>query len=192
MEMKNGCINSLAAMLLLLLPLTLFAEGEIYKVVDKDGNVTYTDQRPNSDAQPMDLPPLSVIQTDIQTPAVPAEGALAAETAATPLTVAELRKQFSDFRITRPAPEETFWGTENTVVVTWESKQPIPPEFRVVVFVDGESQPATGGAVNLTLDRGEHKVFAELRDDRNRRIVSTQPVTFFVQQHSVNRSRPGG
>ena len=190
--MKNGWINSVTAMLLLLLPLALYAQGDIYKVVDKDGNVTYTDQRPNADAQPMDLPPLSVIQTDIQTPEVPALDPLAAEDPAASPTPGDLRRQFSDFRITRPAPEETFWGTENSVIVTWESSQPIPPELKVVVFVDGESRQASGGAMSLTLDRGEHKVYAELRDARNRRIVSTEPVTFFVQQHSVNRSRPGG
>jgi hypothetical protein len=192
MEMKNGWINSLAAMLLLLLPLALSAQGQIYKVVDKDGNVIYTDQRPSTDAQPMDLPPLSVIQTDNETPAVPAQDALAAEAPALPLTPGELRRQFSDFRLTRPAPEETFWGTENSVVVAWESSQPIPPAFRVVVFVDGEARPATGGAMDLTLDRGEHKVYAELRDGRNRRIVATDPVTFFIQQHSVNRARARG
>ena len=190
--MKNGLIRSLTAMVFLLLPLVLFAQGEIFKVVDKDGNVTYTDQRPNAEAQPLDLPPLSVIQTDIQTSTVPAQDALAAEDPAAPLTPRDLRKQFSDFRITRPTPEETFWGTENTVVVTWESTAPIPPEFRVVLFVDGTSRPATGGAMNLTLDRGEHSVYAELRDERNRRIVSTEAVTFFIQQHSVNRARRGG
>jgi hypothetical protein len=188
MEMKNGMIRSLTTMAFLLLPLALFAQGQIYKVVDKDGNVTFTDQRPNADAQPMDLPPLSVIQTDVQAPAVPA-----VEDEARPLTPQELRKQFSDFRITRPLAEETFWGTGNSVVVTWESSQPIPPEFLVVLFVDGKSQQGLGsGSMSLVLDRGEHQVFAELRDERKRRIITTPVVTFFVQQQSVNRSRPGG
>jgi len=191
--MKNAMIRSFTTMVFLLLPLALFAQGQIYKVVDKDGNVTFTDQRPNADAQPMDLPPLSVIQTDVQAPAVPAQAAPAVEDEAGPLTPKELRKQFSDFRITRPLAEETFWGTGNTVVVTWESSQPIPPEFQVVLFVDGKSQQGqASGSMSLVLDRGEHQVYAELRDERKRRIITTPVVTFFVQQHSVNRSRPGG
>jgi len=193
--MKNGMIRSLTTMAFLLLPLALFAQGQIYKVVDKDGNVTFTDQRPNADAQPMDLPPLSVIQTDIQTPAVQGQDAEAAGEEARPPTSRDLRKQFSDFRITRPLAEETFWGTENTVVVTWESSQPIPPELQVVLFVDGKSQQGQGsGSMSLVLDRGEHQVYAELRDERKRRIITTPVVTFFVQQHSVNsnRARPRG
>ena len=93
-----------------------------------------------------------------------------------PLTTRELRRQFRDFSITQPLQEETFWGTENTVVVTWGSSAEIPPEMSVMLFVNGEGQkaPAAGSAA-LTLDRGEHQVYAELRDERNRRIVTTRP-----------------
>jgi len=167
-----------------------FTEGEIYKVVDEDGNVTFTDQRPADGSQPMNLPPLSVVETDIQVPEPPAEGsAEAAE--ATPPTSRELKKKYSDFRITKPQQEETFWGTANAVVVTWGSSQTIPPDMTVMLYVNGEAQkaPAVGG-VTLTLERGEHRVYAELRDTRNRRIVTTETVTFFVKQHSANFNRP--
>ncbi|MFB3077232.1 MAG: hypothetical protein ACE1Y4_04415, partial [Lysobacterales bacterium] len=98
---------------------------------------------------------------------------------------------YRDFRITRPLPEETFWGTASTVVVTWGSNIPLTPDLSVRLFVDGEVQvaPATGG-VSLTLERGEHNVSAELRDARGRRIIRTKSVTFFVKQNSVNFSRP--
>lgn len=192
--MSKGMIGTLVALVFLLIPFSACAEGEIFKVVDKDGNVTFTDQRPSADAQPMDLPPLSVISTTPPDtpPAAPAAGALEEEQPAVP-TLSDLRKMYRDFRITRPMPEETFWGTENTVVVTWQSSQPIPPDFRVMVMVDGAPQQATGsGSISLTLERGEHQVSAELRDGRNRRIASTDTVTFFVQQHSVGRNRRGG
>jgi len=192
--MSKGMIGTLVALVFLFIPFSACAEGEIYKVVDKDGNVTFTDQRPSADAQPMDLPPLSVISTDTPdspTPA-PSEGALEDEQPAAP-TLSDLRKMYRDFRITRPMPEETFWGTGNTVVITWQSSQPISPQLRVMVMVDGAAQQATGsGSLSLTLDRGEHQVSAELRDERNRRIASTDTVTFYVQQHSVGRNRRGG
>ncbi len=189
--MKQGMIRKLVPMVCLLLPLTAMAEGEIYKIVDKDGNVTFTDQRPSTNAQPMELPPLSVIETDIQVPdeSAPAGAEEAANTF--PPTPRELRRKYRDFRITSPQPEETFWGTANTVSVTWASSEPISDELTVFLFVDGESQqvPASGSA-ELVLDRGEHQVYAELRDTRNRRITSTEPVTFFVKQYSANFNRP--
>jgi hypothetical protein len=192
-EMHKGMISLLAGFLLLSLPLALHAEGEIYKVVDKDGNVTYTDERPRDGAEPMDLPPLSVIETDIQAPAPAESQARAAEEAREP-TLRDLRRQFQDFRITQPQQEETFWGTANTVVVAWGTAQPVPPELTARLYVDGVAQsvPASG-SISLTLDRGEHQVYAELLDARGRRIVATDTVVFFVKQASVGmRQSPGG
>ena len=189
--MNRGMTWTLAALLALAFPLPATAEGEIYKVVDKDGNVTFTDQRPSDAAQPMDLPPLSVIESGVEVPEPVAEATEAAEAAEVPEpTPRELRRQFADFRITQPAQEETFWGTANTVVVGWGSSQPAPPEMSARLYVDGTPQdvPASGN-LSLTLDRGEHSVYAELLDGRNRRIVTTETVTFFVQQASVNFNR---
>ena len=190
--MKNGMITSLIMLAFLIASPVVFAEGEIYKVVDENGNVTFTDQRPSSDAQPMDLPPLSVIESDAESPAAAATAAQAEAENARPPTPRDLRKLFSDFSITRPLPQETFWGTANTVVVTWASSQQILPGMKVMLYVNGTAQEAPPeGGVSLTLDRGEHQVYAELRDERNRRIISTDPVTFFVKQNSVNFNRPG-
>ena len=183
--MNNGMIRALVCASLLAMAFALNASGEIYKVVDKDGNVTYTDQRPTDAAEPLDLPPLSVIATDVPPP-VSAPPAAEAEQQAKPPTARELRRQFADFRITQPQQEETFWGTANTVVVAWGSSQPIPPELSVRLVVDGEPRNVTGSSsLSLSLERGEHQVYAELLDSRNRPIVTTATVTFFVKQASV-------
>jgi len=188
--MNKGMVRILILQTLLLFSLSAFSQGEIFKVVDEDGNVTFTDQRPNDQAQPVDLPPLSVIETDVQVPEAPAEGDAAAEEPKEP-TLRELKRMFRDFRITQPQQEETFWGTANTVVVSWGSATATPNDFSVLLYVDGQAQdaPAVGG-VSLTLDRGEHKVYAVLRDGGRRRIATTDTVTFFVKQNSVNFNRP--
>lgn len=190
--MNKGMIAALMAVVLLSLSLDgRSQDGQIYKIVDADGNVTFTDQKPSSDAEPVDLPPLSVIKSDMPPPPVAVDQAGVPEEEK-PLTPRELRRQFRDFSITQPQQEETFWGTQNTVVVTWGSSAEIPPEMNVMLYVNGEGQKApASGSVTLTLDRGEHQVYAELRDERNRRIVTTSTVTFFIKQHSANFRRPG-
>jgi hypothetical protein len=183
--MNKGMIRKLPPLLALWLPLTLAAQGEIYRVVDKDGNVTFTDQRPSATAQPMDLPPLSVIESDIQVQEPTVEAATSSEPQAP--TPRDLRRQYSDFRITQPEQEETFWGTANSVVVGGGTSEPPLPDMSARLYVDETPQdvPAIGN-VSLTLDRGEHNVYAELLDARKRVIVTTQPVTFFIHQNSVN------
>lgn len=92
---------------------------------------------------------------------------------------------FSDFRVLSPSQGETYWGTGNTVVVSWGADVPYEPGMSVSVVVDGNAQDADpSGNLPVTLDRGEHQVYAVLRDQRGRRIVTTPTVTFFVQQGS--------
>ena len=60
--MNKGMIAALMAVVLL----SLYLDGrsqdvQIYKIVDADVNVTFTDLKPSSDAEQFDLPPLSVI-----------------------------------------------------------------------------------------------------------------------------------
>jgi hypothetical protein len=178
---------------LFVLACTLYADqatAAVYKVVDAEGNVTYTDQAPADGAAPMELPELSVIDTNYVKEAPAAEAGADAATPAE-LTPRELRKMYQDFRITRPVPEETFWGTGNTVVISWGSSAALQPNMQVRVFVDDEAQVGTeDGMLALTLDRGEHTVFADLLDGRGRKIKSTEKVTFFIKQQSVNAQAP--
>lgn len=173
------------------------ATAQIYKQVDDKGNVTYTDQAPLDGSAPIVLPELSVIEMDslpepsTDSAAVAAESA-AGDTAASEPTPRELRRMYRDFRITRPVQEETFWGTENMVVVSWGSSTPLRNNMRVNLFVDGQQQPNPGNEmVALTLDRGEHQVYAELLDSRGRSVVASPVITFFVKQYSANFSQPG-
>ncbi len=179
--MGKGMIRAISVTGVFLFTLSVVWAADIWKVVDENGTVVYTDQKPEDGSAPMDLPELSIIETDFQVEQTPTGGKKVI-----PPTSADLRRLYRDFRITRPLPEETFWGTANTVVVTWDSNTPLTPDLRVRLYVDGKAQeaPPTGG-VSLTLERGEHNVSAELRDAGNRRIIRTEPVRFFVKQNSA-------
>lgn len=162
--------------------------AQVYKVVDENGNVIYTDQPPGDGSAPMDLPEITVIETDYSNPevAVADAEAQAAEEAERNASPRELRRMFRDFRLLSPAPEETFWGTANTVVVSWAAGSPYEDGMTVSVVVDGQPQEASPSEnVPVTLDRGEHQVYAVLRDARGRRVVTTDTVTFYVKQQSA-------
>ena len=169
------------------------ALAEIYKVVDAEGNVTYTDQAPGDGSAPMVLPELSVVKTDYPPETQPEETAPGAEEAAgdDPASPRALRKSYRDFAITQPAQEQTFWGTENSVVISWSSATPLLPELSVRLFIDGQSVSTTkDNMYAVTLDRGEHTTYAQLLDTRGRRIVVTPTVTFFIKQHSIGFNQP--
>lgn len=195
--MSKGMIKAISVTGTLLLVASAAWAADIWKVVDQDGNVIYTDQPPEDGSAPMVLPEISVIETDIQVAKKASDDSNSSGDEEEAPTPRQLRNRYRDFHITRPLPEETFWGTGNSVVVTWGSKTPFTPDLTARLVVDGKSQPApASGGVPLTLDRGEHKVYAELRDANNRRIAVTDTVTFFIKQNTVNSNRqvrtPGG
>lgn len=164
--------------------------AQVYKIEDEHGNVTYTDQAPGDGAEPMELPGLSVVETE---PVETLPGAEDDEVAPAEPTPRELRRMYRDFAITRPANEETFWGTGNQVVVSWGAANPLLPDMRVRLYLDGEAQEETRQTmIALELDRGEHSVYAELLDHRGRRLITTPTVTFFVKQNSRLFNNPGG
>ena len=192
--MSKGLILVAALLCFSLTSSAVLAQGAIYKVVNPDGSVTFTDQKPHPGAQPVDLKPLSVVETEKPQPVAPAAGEEAAGEGdeKKPPSRAELRRMYSDFRISQPMDEETFWGTGNEVTVSWSASTPLQDGMRVMVYVDGDAMDATNGAITLVLDRGEHEAYAVLRDASNQRVAATAPVTFFVKQHSVNFNRPNG
>jgi hypothetical protein len=164
------------------------AQAEVYKVVDEHGNVTYTDQAPPDGSAPIELPELSVIETDYP----PAEAAAGSDdqppesSTDSALTPRQLRKMYQDFRISRPAQEETIWGTDRPVVVSWNSSAALQPDMSVRLFVNGQAMANTQDQMAaLELVRGEYQVYAELLDARGRRIVATPTVTFFVKQSAI-------
>jgi hypothetical protein len=177
-------------LMLLMMCFCLNAYGQIYKVVDKNGNVTYTDQAPGDGSEPMDLPDLSVVTTDY--PPEQTVPDLAAEAEEEDETGPKaLRKLYSDFRISRPAPEETFWGTENSVVLAWEASAPLQEGLMVRFNIDGS--PKTASAENMlgvTLNRGTHTVSASIVDGRGRPLLTTDTVTFYVHQNSIRGNGP--
>ena len=182
--MTKGMIKTIVVSIAAMFLAATAWSGEIYKVVDKDGNVTFTDQSPGDGSQPMNLPELSVIETDSADTQTPAPASAAAEEPSGP-TARELRQMYSDFSITQPENEETFWGTTNSVTISWGSQTAPAADMNVLLYVNSQPQMVTGsGSISLTLDRGEHQVYAELLNAQNRRIVATETVTFFVMQAS--------
>jgi hypothetical protein len=190
--MKNGLIFLTAMTLAGALVTTVLAQDtDIFKVVDENGNVTFTDTPPKDGSAPMDLPEITVIEVDYPNLNKPKDEEEVAGDQ--PLSLADLRRMYRDFTIYSPANEETFSGTANTVVIRWGSQTPFEPGLNTVLTVNGETtQVAPQGSVSLTLDRGEHNVQATLRDEGGRVVANAGPVTFFVRQSSVGFNRAPG
>ena len=163
--------------------------AEVYKVVDEDGNVTYTDKPPPDGSKPIKLAPISVIEAPTYEKAPdPAKKGEEGEE----LSLRDLRRLYRDFSIISPQPEESVWRPDGPVMLAWSTGKQLKDGMQVTIYLDGKKQATTteravpvGG-----MDRGEHTVTAELRDGANRKIATAAPVTFFIKQPNIYSNRP--
>ena len=180
--------------ILFMLVITPQVFAAVYKVVDKDGNVTYTDKAPHPDAKPVNLPGLSIIspqKNENLKVRTAGEASMEAEDTEQVESIRDLRRGYRDFHLVSPEQEESLRSTNNTATVAWDTRYQLQAGMNVVVYLDGVAQAPTSSPVMhfQNLDRGEHKVMAELYDRRNRKIATSETITFYIQQASVQNPR---
>lgn len=154
--------------------------AQVYKVVDEDGNVTYTDQPPADGSGPIELKPISVVEAPTYQTA-PKSGDAEADKE---MSIRDLRNNYRDFSIVSPQQEESIWRPDGPFPVAWNTKYALQDGMQVTIFLDGKKHSTTTQQMvpMANLDRGEHVLTAQLRDANNRVVAEAAPVTFYVQQ----------
>lgn len=157
----------------------------IYKTVDEEGNVTFTDSPPaNQESEKVELRP---INTQRATPPPPKPEAANAKTresdyeeeqaATTPYTVN---------RLVRPLEGSTV-PTGQLEVPVRMNLVPALQEGHSIVFYHNESAENPPGRSTSTtlrnLTRGQHTIYAEVWDAHGKVVAKTQKVTFYVQRY---------
>lgn len=166
-----------------------WAVADVYKTVDEDGNVTYTDQPPAPGAEPMQLKELSVVERP-EYQAVTPRTASQDDDRSSRDELRELQRDYRDFRLVTPSPEQNFWGTANTAQVVWDTSAALSEGLQVRIYIDDEAVTTTTQSMYTTppLDRGEHTVRADLLDGDGNVLAQAGPVTFYIHQQTVNNN----
>ncbi|MGD9265609.1 MAG: DUF4124 domain-containing protein [Lysobacterales bacterium] len=181
-----------AVTVLLLLVLVCGQAGaQVYKTVDEDGNVVYTDQPPKDGSGPMELPPLSIVEApdyeEIARPKTDMD-----EDEDNELSLRQLRNRYRGFAIISPENEQSLWNPQGLISMAWQAPYPLQQGMQVRASMDGEQIGLTRDRVIpiTRLDRGAHTLEAVLVDARGRTVATAEPVTFFIRQPSVIINRP--
>jgi hypothetical protein len=172
--MMNAGLKS-AAMLAALLAAAPICAGTIYKWVDKNGVVHYSDQ-PHPGAKPVQLPGLSGYSSTV--PATPNSAKTQVQGAAV---------AYREFEITTPKSDETIHANDGKVSVSVALAPALRQGDNLVYTVDG-SKIGTSRSTSLTLTnvvRGTHTLDVKVVDSGGKTVASAKPVTFYVRHHSV-------
>ena len=149
-------------------------ENQVYKSVDSDGNVSFSDA-PTGEAEKIKVKPLPTINLS-PTPKI--------ETYK-PATTTEKDVAYSQLVITSPQEEEAIW---NQPVITAQVKlQPgLKKNHTISIMLDDVALPGNGLSRPMkNLERGAHILNAHIKDAEGFIIQSAQPVQFQVHKTSV-------
>nr|WP_298410943.1 DUF4124 domain-containing protein [uncultured Halomonas sp.] len=165
----------------------------VYRSVDAQGNVVFTDT-PGQDSQRIKLKSLTVVPSqESATPASKASGNPAEKKAAPRFSRNASGGPFmpySTFSILSPQDGYTLQtGYAGDIVIDIAVEPELRKDHRIRLLVDDDvSQSAMHTQVFMlsNLNRGEHTLRAELLDAQGRVRHRSDPVTLYVHRASVN------
>lgn len=170
----------LVVLLALALTSSMVMGDPLYKWVDQQGNVHYSD-KPQPGAKKLKLAPASTF-----TAPVPGEapGATDSDHQFSDDQASGSDKQkaaYTEFKIASPQANEVLWNV-TSVTVTVSVQPGFQSGDKVTITLDGKVvESDTGTATFDDLERGEHSVSANLQA-ADGTVMVAQPITFFIQR----------
>ena len=177
--------------LLLVSSVALFAAGpasaQFYKSVDEEGNIVYSDT-PTPGAEKLKPPPISTVEGR-PAPEQPSEAEAAGEdTGEEPAKKPPTK--YTKFAIASPGNDATIWDNTGAVPVSLVLEPPLDIEngHSVWVYVDGKAMVRNSQSTVQSLsgiDRGTHKIRAEIRDPNRKTLKRTGNITVHMKRVST-------
>jgi len=160
----------------------LVAQATVYRWVDADGTVHFSDQ-PHQGATE-----IQVQEPQTYSAPKPAPAANSNANAATAARLKDLNFRYTSCAVGSQASESTIGDTDSVEVSV--SLNPAPrPSDHISVFYDGAALPGSGGTSTgytvSPLDRGTHTLTVSVSDAGGNVLCQSGPVTFYVRQPSL-------
>jgi hypothetical protein len=155
---------------------------EIYRWVDKDGVVHYSDQPDSPNAELIDVIESNSYQAADTAPA--AGGG--SDDAGGPDDEGDV-SPYTSFSIVSPAPDEVFFGADAVVAVSADLQGTLRPDHTVAFFLNGNRKESDALSTEYAgLARGTYFLRASILDGNGQPVITSQQTTFHVRQPSIN------
>lgn len=174
---------------LVLIALTLLPSGaamgdDIYRQEDEDGNVTYTDEPPDDESEPVELEPLP--QMNIPTSNRSSRPADDPGEEQDESGDAEPEDAYESLAISEPEHDSAFWRGGGEVTVRIHSEPELSEGHQYQLEFDGETIEETRNT-SITLenvDRGTHEMSVHILDASGEVIQSSDRTRFTLHRPS--------
>ena len=162
------------------------ASAAVYKWVQPDGSVIYSDRAPVENAAPTELPALQEIK--MPPPPPPSTDTTANNNQAQQGQSTE----YTNLTIAEPADNSTFRSNAGKVNVKLELEPALQDGDMVAIILDGKDI-GQGKSTNVALnnvDRGSHSLQAIVKNAQGSTLISSTPITFTLQRTSLLQRKP--
>ncbi len=184
MTQATAAQRLLALLMLVLTPLHLAwaeteAEGDrVYRTVDAQGRVIFSDQPINAQSTPVELPDAHFYDS-VDIPLSPRTPPLAEEAEAPP---------YQTLMILSPSPDEAIRSNSGDLSVRARISPSLLPGHRLQLLLDGRAVSAPGTLTRFELenvDRGTHTAVLQVVDGEGQVVMRSEPVQFHVLRAAV-------
>lgn len=175
-------MRSVLIILGLALCIGVSAQDRVYKRVNPDGSVEYSDQ-PIEGAEVMSVPKGSTFtMPETSTPTTPSAAS----------TGEEASVRYDSLAITRPTNDEAIRSNEGKVTALVRVVPDLAANHRYRWKMDGEIvQDVNSPELRLNnVDRGSHTLQAEIVDVDGKVIISSDSITFHLLRYRIPGAQP--
>ena len=167
------------------------AQARIYKTVDEDGNVVFTDVPPKDSSKSIEIEVGNIYHTPQPTKIAPSQQGAEESAASDDPAGDEIEEpvvEYSTLQIVKPGEDEPVRENAGNLNVVVSISPALKANHSVQILLDG-TVFATDFSTNIQLtnvDRGTHVLTAQIIDSTGTVIMSSSPTSFHMQRISVN------
>ena len=164
-------------LLILVLLLSVSARADVYRSVDENGNIVYSD-KPSADAEKIQIDEIQTIKGDEVEPFeyTPPEDR----------KDKEARSSYTLVQITHPQNNQTIRANAGNISVSINIKPGLRPSHKIVLYLDGKIVAEGSTQINLeNVERGTHSLNAVIKSSDGSDLNRSAPVIFTVQRVAV-------
>jgi len=167
--------------LAMILSFTVYAD-DVYKVVDEDGNVTYSD-KPSKGSEKVDLPPLQ----EYKAPPLP-DSPIEEETSVPSGTTQPVRVPYTKLEIISPKHQEDVRDNAGNLTILTNVEPELQKGDRMRLMMDG--RPIAGPDETTTfylsnVERGSHQLFVQILAPNGRPVINSKTINFTMLRYSA-------
>lgn len=152
------------------------AQQQVYKIVDENGKVTYTDDPGDKPAEKVDIPKANVVPPVTPRPR-----------SQRPPENSNVPSQY-EVKIVAPAHEAQLNPGDRDVTIGVATEPSLHPKHHIQISDNGQINRANGSSLTITnIIRGAHTISAQVINEKGQVIGTSNSITIYVHRPSVAR-----